>query len=289
MALPLKFERDCKMPELKSPAVYKAAFDATYDLLSASPAEMGSNPDITLTLPMGSPLYRYSSSKFSDGSERDVRKVHAPLARDKWNRWTGSDGGAGGVQGLYMGLEASGGADTEFSELYHYLPSEEGVPMSVVMFDQFTKANGKPTAEFAAKLHYMFLYFTKKQRAGINLDLPGPAAATAPFMTRLFMKIAGNAALGGMTPSHWYNHPEDASFCRGVGNACLSDHRFDFIRVTSARNVATKNLVLICAGGPDTPPVDYLDCQGRSTFFMNAAGTIQGEVTRADMAFNTKL
>lgn len=39
----------------------------------------------------GTPLYRYSSKKVSDGGEKGTRKVWRSLASDTDNRWSGVD------------------------------------------------------------------------------------------------------------------------------------------------------------------------------------------------------
>jgi hypothetical protein len=108
----------------------------------------------------------------------------------------------------------------------------------------------------------------------------GRGAAAAPPGSRLGLGAGGagsaNATVG------------NASFCRGVGNACLADHRFDFIRVTSARSkdLTTKNIIIPHVGGVSTEPYSHLQCHGRSSFFLNADGTHDAATSEADKLHN---
>lgn len=279
------------MPKLLSSDLYKRAFDVAYDLLSGSRAEL-LDPEVTLKFNPGTALYRYSSKKVSDGGEKDTRKVWRALASDTDNRWSGVDPSGGGVTGLYLALENEGGLHTEFSELVHYQQEENAKDESptVVRLQKYAK-EGKPV-ELAVvdNLFFMWLFFTTKPLTGINLDISHPGNSS-PFMKKIFMKIAGHASLKGQTPEQAYLHESDASFCRGIGNACLADHRFDFIRVTSARskNLSARNIVIPHVGGPKTEPYAFLKCMGRSSFFINKDGTIDAQTTEADKSYSGTL
>jgi hypothetical protein len=279
------------MPKLLSPDVYKRAFDVTYDLLSGSRAEL-LDPEVTLKFNAGTAVYRYSSKTVSDGGETNTRKVWRALASDVDNRWSGIDPNGGGVTGLYLALENQGSAHTEFSELFHYQQeeNEKAESPTVVRLQKYAQ-EGKPV-ELAVvdNLFFMWLFFTTKSLTGINLDISHPGNSS-PFMKRVFMKIAGHPSLKGSTPEQWYLHDKDASFCRGVGNACLADHRFDFIRVTSARSkdLSARNIVIPHVGGPKTEPYGFLSCKGRSSFFINKDGTFGAQTTEADKKYTDKL
>jgi len=280
------------MPSLQSDKVYEAAFKATYDLLSGGSAEM-LDPAITLKFPVGTAVYRYSSKTISDGGEANGRKVWRRLAIDVDNRWSGIDPKGGGVTGLYMALENSGALTTEFSELVHYQEGEvakEGEHPSLVEIQKYDTAEKKRVLSSVNNLFFMWLFFTTKPMVGLNLCIPH-GDNVSPFMKRIFMKVAGDPALKGMSPEQWYLHENDASFCRGVGNAALSDLRYDFIRVTSARSadLSTKNIIIPWVGGPSTEPYPHVKCAGRSSFFLNADGTHDAGTTEADKAYNQDL
>jgi hypothetical protein len=279
------------MPSLLSNDVYKRAFDVTYDLLSGNPAELLA-PEVTLRFMPGTPLYRYSSKKVSDGGEKNTRKVWRSLASDTDNRWSGVDPNGGGITGLYLALENDGVLHTEFSELVHYQQDENARDESptAVRLQKYAK-EGKPVElTVVDNLFFMWLFFTTKALTGINLDISHPGN-TSPFMKKIFMKIAGHPSLKGQTPEQWYLHDKDASFCRGIGNACLADHRFDFIRVTSARskNLSARNIVIPHVGGVATEPYAFLNCVGRSSFIINKDGTFDAQTTEADKAYTGTL
>jgi hypothetical protein len=279
------------VPKLLSNDVYKRAFDVTYDLLSGSKAEL-LDPEITLKFTPGTPTYRYSSKTVSDGGESNTRKVWRTLAGDVDNRWSGVDPSGGGVTGLYLALENAGILHTEFSELVHYQEeeNEKAESPTVVRLQKYAKAGSPVELEVVDNLFFMWLFFTTKPLTGINLDIPHPNNSS-PFMKRVFMKIAGHTSLKGSTPEQWYLHDKDASFCRGVGNACLSDHRFDFIRVTSARSadLSARNIVIPHVGGLKTEPYPSLNCMGRSSFFLKKDGTFDAQTTEADKIFTGRL
>jgi hypothetical protein len=278
------------MPTLKNYDVYKRAFDVTYDLLSGAPAEL-LNPEITLKFPKGTPMYRYSPKKISDGGESNARKVWRALPSDTENRWSGTDSKGGGVTGLYLALEAAGALHTEFAELVHYQENEANPDTAVLAYQQYA-AGGNPELIFSPvnAIFFMWLFFHEKPLTGINLDVPH-AGNSSPFMQRVFMKLAGHSSLGGKTPTQWYLHESDASLCRGIGNACLADHRFDFIRVTSARSadLSAKNIVIPHAGGPATEPYAHLTCHGRSSFFLNRDGTMDAQTSEDDKLYSGRI
>jgi hypothetical protein len=179
---------------------------------------------------------------------------------------------------------------TEFSELVHYQDDEfkeKGALSSILEFQEYDTAAKTKFFTKVNNMFFMWLFFTTKPMTGLNLDIPH-GDNVSPFMKRIFVKIAGHKDLQGMSPEQWYLHETDASFCRGVGNACLADHRFDFIRVTSARSkdLTTKNIIIPHVGGVSTEPYAHLQCHGRSSFFLNADGTHDAATSEADKLHN---
>lgn len=273
------------MPYLMNPELYAAAYAATADALK-SPITAKQKQDFRV----GDHMYRYSSSKYSNGEEAGVRKIWTALSKDVGNRWTGSDLNSGGVTGLYLALGQEGDKDTVFSELYHYQDQEANSGMTGIEFLVFHVL--KPQLRVAADakaLHYMFNFSICAPVNGIDLRLYAEGDANS-FVSAVYKKMMENTPkLRGQSLEALYMANQDASFCRGIGNACLGVGNFASITVTSARNRENSNVIIRGDGGASSAPLAMLKAAGRSSFYLDESGARQAVETLADQAYNDKI
>ena len=266
------------MPKLIDQAIYDLTFELTTKELASSTVAFKT---FDVVYPMNTAMYRYSSAKFSDGSEAGARKIWSPVEKDLENRWTGSGlSGPAGSVGLYLSLEQEKDRDTQFSELCYYQSTETGSAMTGIEYFEFAD---RKVARDVSALFYMFLFHTTKPLTGINLLVPQADDEEASFVAQVFKQIP-KPLRAAKTARAAYLDDKDASFCRAIGNACLQDKRYDFLLVTSTRNVANKNVVIKSAeGGAATKPLVCLQGAGRTSFFLNSDGSTQAETTTSDL------
>lgn len=273
------------MPYLDQPELYSAAYDATVEALKA-PLTQKQKKDYRV----GDHMYRYSSAKYSNGEEAGVRKIWTELSKDVGNRWTGSDLKSGGVTGLYLALGQEGDKDTIFSELYHYQAQESDSAMNGIEYLVFNvlKPQIRVTAD-AKALHYMFNFSICAPVTGIDLQLY-PESSADSFVSKVYKIMTDKVPkFRGQSLESLYMANQDASFCRGIGNACLSNSQIDSITVTSARNRENANVIIRGTGGPDSSPLPMLKAAGRSSFYLDEQGARAAVETLSDQAYNDKI
>lgn len=270
------------MPQATDPKLYDATHRATTSLLDVGPAML---EKYQIRLPQATPLYRYSSGSVSDGAEQSTRKIWTRLDNDTGNRWTGKPPPGAeclpGATGLYMSLEQRGGADTVFSELFHYQAKESGEKTSEVLFLDY-KANALPELREldGRKQYFMFMYHLAGPLVGIDLKLDSLLASEVH-------ETLSRAGVAGSSLEAMYCDGEEATFCRAMGN-CALELGHPFIYVTSTRNRDNINVILAGEGGPGTAPFPNLTPAGRSTFFVSASGAAAAVTTIEDMSFNAQ-
>ncbi|MEN9797889.1 MAG: hypothetical protein RL653_1585 [Pseudomonadota bacterium] len=314
------------MPSIQNQPLY----DATFRHASTLAKQLGTAAFPWARLAHGDCLFRYSSQKWSDGEESGARAQWTPLDRDTGNRWSGSDNSGGGALGMYFSREEARSANTVFSELYHYLPDEtlQHVPgqneaISGVTYFSYLR-NSLPKGlgldgvlkwySTANRAHYMFKWSLKKAVQGAELlvpsGAPGGMAQRQGFVDAVYARLGSDSqrllqGSGGAarTARDLYLDPEDASFCRAIGNACLQKAGCEFLQVTSTRDKALKaeSIVLNAEEAYTVPDVakdkrgngkrgiGYLQPLGRSTFFTDFFKNIQARVTTNDMRYNDQL
>lgn len=313
------------MPSILNQPLY----DATFRHASALARLLGTPAHPWARLSPGDALFRYSSQKWSDGEESGARAQWTPLGRDTSNRWSGSNGADGGALGMYFSREEARSANTVFSELYHYLPTEtlehapgqndaiSGVTYFAYLRNSIPKGLGLDGVlkwySTANRAHYMFKWSLKKSIQGADLLLPEAAGAVPGregFVDAVYARLASDSLRllttnGGKTRTarELYLDPEDASFCRAIGNACLGNAQCEFLQVTSTRDKALKAVsIVLNASDAHTVPdvardrngggkrgIGYLQAMGRSTFFTDFFKNIQARVSTDDMKYNEAL
>ena len=273
------------LPYLMDAELYAAAYGATVEALKAPITQQQKND-----FRVGDHMYRYSSAKYSNGDEAGVRKIWSELSKDVGNRWTGSDLKSGGVTGLYLALGQEGDKDTIFSELYHYQAQETDSGMTGIEYLVFHVL--KPQIRVAADakaLHYMFNFSICAPVTGIDLRLYAESSADS-FVSKVYKLMNEKfPKFRGQSLESLYMANQDASFCRGIGNACLSSGQFHSITVTSARNRENANVIIRGDGGKDSPPLPMLKAAGRSSFYLDEQGARAAVETLADQAYNDKI
>jgi hypothetical protein len=304
------------MPEILNIKLYTATYNISKELIDFKKSNPASHSVVKFVdLNHGQYLYRYSSAKQSNGTFQGARKIWTPVEKDTGNRWTGSGlGGPRGQVGLYTTLEADKCANTLFAELFHYLGAEEGSNNDIdINYDDFAEtvkiykeiiAGGQHLDDMgklkprpapvqrshkAVKLHYMFAFALAKPVKLIDLQLPVTYRDPNSFAAEVFR--IGNRRypnLFQLSPTcvDLYLHGKDASFCRAIGNACLTLVGVDGLLVTSARDTRSTSVIL---KGPVGVDFDFLNFAGRSSFFINPNGKYDEPAqTIADQMYNDK-
>ena len=287
------------MPTLGDQELYNATYEAALKVLASPACQRG---EYAKKFQMNTPMYHYASGHRDTAvDEKAVRSTYAGPAADTANRWTGSPGvavpGREGKVGVYMALEEAGGLDTIFSELMHYIV--DGKKTGATEYYTYLK-NENPAlvrAEVSA-IHYQFLYSTNWGLTSLNISRP-PAhdamtramvdADPTPktFVGCVYRELLKIPLYSKLSLYNLYNHPTDASFCRALGNAALSDARYPAITVSSTRGKGT-TVVIASAFSATGVPCDALRATGRSTFFIHEREP-GGQVTINDMLYNDKL
>lgn len=304
------------MPEILNKKLYDATYGISKDLIEFGkwgPAYHSAVKFVHLS--HGQYLYRYSNAKKSDGTFQGARKIWTRVEKDTGNRWTGSGlGGPGGQVGLYTTLEADKCQNTLFAELFHYLVAEkdssDDVDINYHDFAATAKAYNEivasgqhldadknikprpapiPRSHKAVKLHYMFAFTLAKPVKLIDLQLPVTYRDPNSFAAEVFRRgLRRYPKLFQLSPTciELYMHGKDASFCRAIGNACLTLVGVDGLLVTSARDTRSTSVIL---KGPVGVDFDFLNFAGRSSFFINPNGKFDEPAeTIADQMYNDK-
>lgn len=274
------------MPKAQNASFYDAVYSLTAAAIGGGEA---ANERYRIRLEQNTAIYRYASGTVSDGAEGASRKIWSTLAQDTLNRWTGSPPPGAtctdASTGLYVSLEAQRGADTVFSELFHYQSQENGDKHYEILFQEFlAHSNAEVNALGVKKLFYMFTYNLESAMSGWDLNIDSP----------LIRKIHDNLREQGALPKEknslkdMYCQPDDCDFCRAIGNCCLAKDP-SFLYVTSTRDEALKsiNVIFEGPGGRDTDPMPYLKPQGRASFYVTPLGT-ETAVTVEDMSYNAQ-
>lgn len=272
------------MPSASDPRLYDAIYRATESVVGVGDAAL---EKYKIRLAQATPLFRYASGKVSDGGEANTRKIWTSLDRDTGNRWTGkSPDGAectDGRTGLYMSLEREGGADTVFSELFHYQALEDGDKTFEILFQEYRARQAPELVGLdAKKMFYMFMYHLKAATLGWDLNLE------SPLITEVYERAVGSGVFGAGAPTkkEVYGDSARADFCRAIGNCCLVRDP-TFLYVSSTRNYDNINVIFAGPGGPSTDPIPFLEPAGRSTFYVSATGA-ESAVTIEDMSYNAQ-
>jgi hypothetical protein len=270
------------MPKIENQAIYNAAFERTKAMIMTP---LGIHPNMRLKdYFTGQYLYRYSSQSVDDlGSHHGNLKIWRDLNADVENRWTGyAEGGPGGQVGLYTTLEQAGEGGTVFAELFHYLKHEkDSANNHVVVYEDFAgavvpKGAAKPVPQIvrphiAERMHYMFAYTLTKPISVLDLQIPISPADQGSFVNSVYLLCKDKypeVFHDGMNSIGLYKHDTDASFCRGIGNACMEFVPCNGILVTSARDTASQSIIL---KGDVRKEFDFLAFSGRSSFFVDPA------------------
>jgi hypothetical protein len=290
------------VPKIQNQAIYNAAYRATRLLLLS---KSGRHPTARFReYAAGQYLYRYASQSLSEfaGNYEGARKIWRGVESDTENRWTGfGGGGPGGQVGLYTTLEQIGSGSTIFGELFHYLANEANPKNDqTIEYSDFEGAivrrgRVKPEPALishkAERMHYMFAFTLEKSIRVMDLRAPITPGDTSSFVYHVYeLCLQNNPALfSSLNCIYLYNHPTDASFCRGIGNSCLELlQNGNGILTTSARDARSLSVIIKEPAGTE---LKYLKFAGRSTFFVEpATGTANGcAETIEDQIYNDKV
>jgi hypothetical protein len=233
----------------------------------------------------GTPYYRYTGYRsFLPQQESSGRTIWTPLLKDLSNRWSGAGPDRNGVSALYMSMDGIGSADTRFPELEHYQDSSLPPTQEVAYFEYQRGAEPRWVKAKAGELRSMFLYTSLAPLKGISLEHKKGEEGIFGKILADARSMDPGAFSAGDTVEKLYYDPDDASFCRAIGNTALSQQDVDFIMTTSVRDGASVNIAL--KGGPGTA-LTTLKGQGRSTFFIDSVKkTTKGVYTMDDLLYN---
>ncbi|SEL89624.1 hypothetical protein SAMN05216359_12238 [Roseateles sp. YR242] len=276
------------MPTIKRQDVYDLFYRAACEIFD------GDLKAYRTTLDSKDVLYRYVGYRDAMPQEENAgRTVFLRLANDTENRWTGSDLNGGGHQGLYLSAEFVS-ENHPFPELEHYQKRDEYQHDSQVTCFNYTPDNPPElVSKSVSELRSMFLFTLGEEVHGIDLRYPGDHVPHC-LLQQIFAKaceqdtrgLIANAKLGLL-----HNDPEDAAFCRAVGNACFEKTAAQFFQTTSVRSIKDPRATNIIMRAPkrlpnaDAQPITTLIPQGRATFFVgDCVG--QGVFTVSDMLYN---
>lgn len=262
-----------------NPRLYDAVFTAAVKRF-AGPSTL---PRVRLT--QGTALYRYTRYVRAMGDPADARKIWSSLGNDTGNRWTGkATGGASrGSQGLYLSAEFLDIAKP-FPELEHYMGKEPEPKRDVLYYEYAPKQPPRLVPAKVEALRSMFLFSLTEESQGLDLTL---VEGHNPLLAEILDAArtdAPDAFDAGATLTALHDHPDDASFCRAIGNAAFESTEARFIQVTSVRDGKSTNVVWKGQGGQT---VDVLKPEGRCTFFMDPQGRVaKGVYTLLDLQYN---
>lgn len=273
------------MPTIQHPKVYCAAREAAAAYFRTPPSDYSA---FFTTLWEGDGLYRYVSYRNKLAQmEAAGRTIWTSPEQDTANRWTGFDGVSSGNQGLYLSLPHSGAEQTHFAELEYYQKTEE--PDTRITYFQYTPGEKSPreATAMASELRSLFLFTVTRNLKGFDMRLHPEDARESPVRQIFQNAKQENQTLfeKNSTLDDWYLAPDDASFTRAVGNACL-EAGFDFFAATSVRDRAEINIVL---KGEHTLPHPALAGRGRITFLVEEQKEKTSVYTIEDLIYNNSL
>jgi len=244
----------------------------------------------------GEPLYRYVSYRNNmPQPENAGRTIFPTLQQDTANRWTGMGADGAGHQGLYLSGEFINQGHP-FPELEHYQAPGQQPDAQITYFDYHPGDGGidpTPATADAGQLRSMFLFTLDNEARGLDLNLMRGGEIN-PLLKEIYDAAkADRPDLFGEddTLEALYNHPDDASFCRAIGNACLESTDKDYFETTSVRDNLSSNVIMRGpARDPLRPPAPLvnLDAQGRATFFVEGDTVGKGVYSVSDMLYNTR-
>lgn len=288
------------MPTIKRPDLYNATFSAAKEIF----ARPGALAPFSMTKEKGTLLYRYVNyrrnkdkpeeenqeksqkekaalKKWRTQIEEDARKIHQPLDKDKFNRWTGLGSDGKGFPGLYMAGKIE--ANQAFPELEHYQKPNEDIERERSEESEKIecwRAEGgiRDTIE-ARKLRAMFTFSTTEDLNGIDLSLQIDGK-DHPLLTEIvaLVKESKPAILKNEESlSSLYLSDDDASFTRAIGNALFEvDKSIEFFKVTSIRDEERKNYNIILRAkeynAQDKYSFEHLEAFIRDTYLVDEKG-----------------
>jgi hypothetical protein len=286
------------MPKITSLQKYNAVLQASNRLL----LEQGTKDKLfTYEIPEGTAVYRYISYRDSDPQIADsARKVWSPLKSDTENRWTGIPSDQYpqmGTQGLYLSIEAAGVDTTQFAELEHYL-TDNTTEKQEISYYNYT--SGKPPELKIAdvsSLRSLFLFTFKEVKKGVDLRLSN--TPSRDFLQRVLDEARkANPGVFNSTDTldSLYKNPEDASFCRAIGNSVFTTYPdVPLFCTTSVRSDTAENMI---HRAPDrdlsgsAQAIDVLNPQGRISWYLDPATITKHGIavyTLDDMVYNGKI
>lgn len=269
------------MPPIIRSLVYRAVYRAA-SMVFANP---GSYSPYIVTRGMGSPLYRYVGYRASmPQAEQAGRTIWLSLTADTQNRWTGAGVDPGyGEQGLYLSAEPVD-PETPFPELQHYMDKESDPNAQVTFFRYRPQEKPLLTPARVSELRSNFLFTLKQTVTGLDLRL----GKARPLLEKILDEARAIEPSIADSLEALYNHPDDASFCRGLGNAVLKATKLDFFQASSARDPKGESTNVIMRA-VSRKPVEVLKPEGRNTFYLNkATGKAEGVFTIADLVYNAE-
>lgn len=275
------------MPQATDPALYTLIYDVTQNIIASQ------NPTV-VTIPAGTPLYRYVNYRGNPQTEAAARTIWSTAGNDIYNRWTGLPPAEGtqGASGLYLSMDEAGPQNTDFPELEHYQrqgPIEVGRQIN---YWEYSPVNQFPVMAQAqaTQLRSMFIFTSNQNINGYDLTMPNPVNSPAtpgpslPIPSPLLLAIFTAAGVAnhdlmqakfvqynpGVQDPHengassmtllWnlYYDSQDASFSRAIGNAIFGNtQQIQFIKTTSVRNGRSVNVVAkgnVYPAGAFVPP-----------------------------------
>ena len=272
------------MPTILKPELY----DATLSVAKEIFATPGALDPFFLTKAEGSALYRYVSYRKGQPQEEEAaRKIWTSLANDTGNRWTGLGTDKRGSQGLYMSGEFIN-EDSPFPELEHY-QAPSGASTQEIEYIKYEAGSAPVKVRVSvSELRTLFLFTQTRALSGIDFSLQ-VNGDYHPLLTKILELVKrNNPVVLGVEDSlkSLYMSPNDASFTRAIGNALFELNTVEFFQATSVRDEMSPNIIL--KGTSDTP-IDYLQPQGRTTFFVNSEGKRGlGFYTEDDLRYNDR-
>lgn len=272
------------MPTIVRPGLYDATLSAAREIF----ARPGALDPFFMTKDKGSALYRYVSYRnLLPQEEEAARKIWTSLAKDTSNRWTGLGTDERGSQGLYMSGEFIN-EDHPFPELEYYQASTGTSTQEIEYIKYEAGSNPVKVRVPVSELRTMFLFTQTRALNGRDLSLQ-VNGDYHPLLTKILelVKQRNPVSLGAEDSLRsLYLSPDDASFTRAIGNAIFELDAVEFFQVTSVRDKISPNIIL---RGTYGTPIDYLQAQGRTTFFVNSEGKRGlGFYTEDDLRYNDK-
>lgn len=240
-----------------------------------------------ITRTRGTSLYRYVGYRNTAPQiEAAGRTIWTNLANDTNNRWTGrspNEDVVEGSQGLYLSGEYLD-IEQPFPELDHYMDRQTDPNDPVLYYRYQQGAEPELVLGTVGELRSMFLFTTNEELEGINLSLnEGGEHELLQGIFDTARERYPDAFQEDDTLEALYRSGDDASFCRAIGNAVLEKTDAHFFQTTSVRDGQSSNIIMRSEQGT---PVEALIPQGRSSFFLNEGGNVEGVFTILDLQYN---